>query len=339
MSYASEDRGIAEPLALALRSNDHDVFFDRDNLPAGAAYDRRIKDEIDASDLVVFLVSPHSVADGRYTQTELTFTRAKWPSPSRRVVPVMVRPTEFPAIPSYLKAATVLQPAGNIAAEVAANIETNYGRPNAKTAIATMAVIGLVSGLLSGLSLNYFNLLGQHSMTELIKGVRANPFTSEAVALMAKGMVPGVLFGGALGAGLWRWSGRRWSSIPLAIVFLTLGSLLTFLLISAVVGRPPVNSEYSGILRFARYVVLGFSMGAAAWIAVAAVSRQFRSIELAALILGVGALCSLLAMAFLQSFGALDDLTKLPNAFPIVMAFWQSALCAAVGYGLSREPR
>jgi tetratricopeptide (TPR) repeat protein len=75
------------------------------------------------SDIFIFLISSDSVAEGRYTLTELTFARHKWPDPNGRVLPVMGRNTPFEQIPSYLKAVTVLEPVGNITAETSAAVE------------------------------------------------------------------------------------------------------------------------------------------------------------------------------------------------------------------------
>jgi hypothetical protein len=128
LSYASERRDIAEPIALALRNQGHRVFFDRDDLPPGASYDDRIRDAIAASHLLVFLISPESVADGRYTLTELAVARRRWASPRDRVLPVQIVPTPLPAVPAYLKAVAILEPRGNVAAEVAAATAEIAGR-------------------------------------------------------------------------------------------------------------------------------------------------------------------------------------------------------------------
>jgi hypothetical protein len=63
------------------------------------------------------------VTDGRYTLTELGFARRKWPTPTGRVLPVMVRKTPLDHIPPYLKALTILESAGNIAAETSAAVD------------------------------------------------------------------------------------------------------------------------------------------------------------------------------------------------------------------------
>ena len=120
LSYASEQRAVAEPLALALEADGHDVFFDRHDLPVGGSYHDRIRDAIDDADRYVFLVSPESVEPGSYALTELSLAQARWPRPSGRVLPVMAAPTPFDRLPPYLGAVTVLQPKGNLAAEVAA---------------------------------------------------------------------------------------------------------------------------------------------------------------------------------------------------------------------------
>ena len=122
ISYASEQRAVAEEIALALRGEGHQAFFDRSELHEGDAYNSRLRDAIDHCDLLVFLISPESVSTGRYTLTELKFAEEKWRSPAGRVLPIMVRPTDAAAIPAYLRAVVILRPAGNTSAEVVAAV-------------------------------------------------------------------------------------------------------------------------------------------------------------------------------------------------------------------------
>src|SRR5574337_1294347 len=122
LSYATEDRPLAEEIQLALAGAGHEVFFDRESLPAGGDYHARIKAAVDAADALVFLISPDSVADGGYALTELGYARSRWPHPKGRVLPVLVRATPFERMPAYLKSVTVLEPEGNAAAEVAAAV-------------------------------------------------------------------------------------------------------------------------------------------------------------------------------------------------------------------------
>ncbi|HEY7444561.1 MAG TPA: toll/interleukin-1 receptor domain-containing protein, partial [Vicinamibacterales bacterium] len=110
MSYASEQKADAEAVAFSLRSRGHMVFFDRDDLPEGTSYDDRIAAAVDRSDLMIFLISPAAVAEGRYTLTELRFARYKWRHPGGRVLPVMMEATPLPAVPSYLRAVSILEP-------------------------------------------------------------------------------------------------------------------------------------------------------------------------------------------------------------------------------------
>ncbi len=123
ISYASEDRRHAEEIQLALAGAGYRTFFDKESLPAGGDFHRRIRSEIEESDLMVFLISPDSVASGGYALTELKFAREKWPHPKGRVLPVMVRATALAEIPQYLAAVTFLKPEGNIAAETARAVE------------------------------------------------------------------------------------------------------------------------------------------------------------------------------------------------------------------------
>jgi hypothetical protein len=117
ISYASEDRKFAEDIQLALCGAGYRVFFDKESLPAGGDYHSRIRQWVEDSDILVFLISPDSVKSGGYALTELKYAREKWAHPGGRVLPVVVRSTEFESIPKYLRAVTLLEPEGNVAAE------------------------------------------------------------------------------------------------------------------------------------------------------------------------------------------------------------------------------
>jgi hypothetical protein len=123
LSHASQDRAIAESIVFSLRGRGYEVFLDRDDLPAGASFDQQIERAINESDTFVFLISPDSVAGGRYTLTELMLARRKWPDPNGRVLPVMVHETPLDQVPSYLKAVTILEPVGNTTAETSAAVD------------------------------------------------------------------------------------------------------------------------------------------------------------------------------------------------------------------------
>jgi hypothetical protein len=88
LSYSSAQGEIAARIELALKGEGHAVFRDRSSLPPGESFDERIRNAIEESDLLVFLISRDSVAAGRYTLTELKFAEQKWPHPGGRVLPV-----------------------------------------------------------------------------------------------------------------------------------------------------------------------------------------------------------------------------------------------------------
>ena len=119
IAYASEDLSTAEQVHLALLGDNHQVFFDRGSLQAGDNFDRRFRDAIDATDMMIFLVSSSSLQPGCYALTELDYARRRWPHPQDHLLPVIVRPVELSTVPAYLRAVTILEPRGSIAAEVA----------------------------------------------------------------------------------------------------------------------------------------------------------------------------------------------------------------------------
>lgn len=128
ITYASEERPIADELAVRLRTEGHTVFLDKDNLPEGEGYDAQIRAAIASCDLYLFLVSPLSIQSGRYTMTELKFAREQFQNPKGRVLPVMTQPTPFGDIPPYLSAITILQPQGNLVAETVAQVDRLVGQ-------------------------------------------------------------------------------------------------------------------------------------------------------------------------------------------------------------------
>ena len=118
LSYASEDRELADQIQLALVGGGHQVFFDQQSLPPGGDYLSRIRSGVERSNFFIFLISPESVARGSFALTELKCARAKWAHPKDHVLPVVVRSVPWETIPTYLRAVTVLEPEGNIPAEV-----------------------------------------------------------------------------------------------------------------------------------------------------------------------------------------------------------------------------
>lgn len=122
LSYAHEQRPIAEAISLSLSVREHDVFFDHRTLQPGLEYDAAIQKAVEQCDLFVFLISPESLTEGGYALTELNFAKNRWRNPSGKILPVMASPTLDSRIDPYLRAVTILYPQGNVAAEVAARV-------------------------------------------------------------------------------------------------------------------------------------------------------------------------------------------------------------------------
>jgi len=144
LSYSSQNRAVVEPVNFALAAQGHDVFFDRDDLPAGTEYDERIIEAVESADLFVFMLSPASIRPGSYALTELGLAQKKWANPSGRVLPVAAEAVVFDRIPAYLKSVTVLEPAGNLAAAVVdavRRLETVTRWPRKVALIASTLVI------------------------------------------------------------------------------------------------------------------------------------------------------------------------------------------------------
>lgn len=151
LSYSSPQSEAATRIELSLKGEGHAVFRDRTDLPPGESFDARIRAAIDDSDLFIFLISHQSVSPGRYTLTELKFAEEKWGHPAGHVLPVLTEPVPKESIPAFLRAVTMLQPTGDLAAEVSAAVERMtqpwwrwFSKP------AGLAVLVLVALLIAG---------------------------------------------------------------------------------------------------------------------------------------------------------------------------------------------
>lgn len=149
LSYASEYFQEADRLALSLRQDAHTVFFDRSSLPKGESYDNRIREELSQSDFFIFLISPESVEKGSYALSELELCQKRFLNPSGHVLPVMAAATDWSLIPNYLQAVTILEPVGNLVAEVTAKVSEVADAKRKKK--KTWIVLGLLITILIAL--------------------------------------------------------------------------------------------------------------------------------------------------------------------------------------------
>ena len=175
LSYSSPQSEAATRIELALEADGHSVFRDRTDLPPGESFDGRIRVAIKESDLFIFLISNQSVSEGRYTLTELKFAEEKWGHPAGHVLPVLTEPVPKEAIPEFLRAVTMLQPRGDLVAEVAAAVERMtvprwrwFLRPQG-VALAALVALLVAVGVWQGLSRHSGRREQARQVTELLK--------------------------------------------------------------------------------------------------------------------------------------------------------------------------
>jgi hypothetical protein len=194
LSYASEQSNLAEQIYQRLKNLGHRVFFDRTSLLPGREYDSAILKEIRASDLMVFLVSPHSIRDGAYARTELRYAQDTWKNPEGRVLPVMAEKTDLNQVPAYLTAITIFRPEGNIPAEVVAKVtDLASGRKPGDTPWDELRRAQKISDLKQRLTELDQQWERQQKRYQLeINGRPTTPSKFHAISLLALGMCFGV---------------------------------------------------------------------------------------------------------------------------------------------------
>ncbi len=175
LSYSSPQSEAATRIELSLKGEGHSVFRDRSSLPPGESFDARIRAAIEESDLFIFLISHESVLEGHYTLTELKFAEQKWGHPAGHVLPVLTEPVPKEAIPEFLRAVTILQPIGDIAAEVTAEVDRMtepwwcwFLRPQGLALLVLVALL-LAGGAWRGLSWLFEHREQSRQVTTLLK--------------------------------------------------------------------------------------------------------------------------------------------------------------------------
>ena len=98
------------------------MFVDRVELETGHPFDAKLRDAIERCDLLIFLISPETVAPASYALAELSIAEQRWRHPAGRVLPVMVAPRRRTRFPPYLRAVTILEPKGDAVAETVAAV-------------------------------------------------------------------------------------------------------------------------------------------------------------------------------------------------------------------------
>ena len=145
LSYASEDRPRIEPIRYALGEQGHDVFYDREDLKPGEAFDTKIRAAIERCDLFVCFLTPHTVDAGSYTLNELAVAERIWPLADGRVLPVILADVPRKDIPAYLRSVTCLTPVGNVTASVSDAVNTlaqiHNRKRTRKLAILAVAIL------------------------------------------------------------------------------------------------------------------------------------------------------------------------------------------------------
>ena len=204
ISFASEQKELAELVAVTLRVRGYAVFFSKDTLPAAESFDVRIEKAVKSSNLLVFLISPEAVTKGKYTLTELSFAREKWPNGSGHVLPVMIAPTPVDNIPAYLRALNILEPEGSPAADIAAQADKIL-RKQSLRGVFLIALAGIGTGLLSFVSMFFADTLRIPSLPSVLDAP----------------ILPGLLFGALIAFANWKFGVKDKLHLEL-IVFFTL---------------------------------------------------------------------------------------------------------------------
>jgi len=126
------------------------------------------------------------VSEGRYTITEIEFANARWRNPSNHALPAMVKATDLGSVHPYLKTVTMLQPRGNLPAEVVAAVARLAGpRRRWPRVLAAALMATLLAGGSPRATDGAAELDGEEALRELHLGAVA-PLAARGRALRAR---------------------------------------------------------------------------------------------------------------------------------------------------------
>lgn len=144
LSYATQQRPLAEQIRQALLQDGHTVFFDLADLAPGGNYHAGIRVAIERSHVLVFLVSGDSITAGTYALTELELA-AGLGRGGPALLPVMVERVDYATLPPVLSEITILEPAGDVPAEIAARVDRLRRRRRRRLLWVSAAVAGVAA--------------------------------------------------------------------------------------------------------------------------------------------------------------------------------------------------
>lgn len=123
VAYAQSNVRLAAKLAMDLRAEGHEVFFDKEKLPAADTFNDRIRKFLSRADILVFLASPDSVASGAYAVSEAKIFEGHHTNPKGRALCIRLDRCSVEDIPIYLRSVSFLEPAGSVVAEGVAEVD------------------------------------------------------------------------------------------------------------------------------------------------------------------------------------------------------------------------
>lgn len=152
LAHAHEQESLGAEVFHRLRAAGYAVFFAPESLAPGGKYDLAIMQEIESSDLFLFLLSEDSVRPGSYALNELEVAKDKWPNPEGHVLAVKVTdvlPEEM--IPPYLIPTTCAATTGNPAVSILRHVrefEREMGRVSKRCWIVRRVGVASIGGSL-----------------------------------------------------------------------------------------------------------------------------------------------------------------------------------------------